>query len=86
MSDNKLSKKRHPKTGLKEVYTAWGLAEGEVIKSLLQSYGISCTFLSQVAHSIHPFSVDGLGKVKIMVTEEDYNQAKELIEKSSKEK
>ena len=65
---------------LKEVYKVWGPAEAEVIKSFLQSHGISCLFRGQVVQSVHPFSADGLGEMKIFVSEKDYALAKKLLE------
>ena len=71
---------------LKEVHTVMGPAEAEIVKSLLESYGIKAVFQSLIVQSIHPFSVDGLGEIKIMVTEDDYEAAKEIIDKTLKEK
>ena len=79
-------KKSTPKAKLKLLITVWGLAEAEVIKSLLDSYGIKCLFQSQVVHSVHPFSVDGLGELKIFVHEEDYEEAKKIISQELSEK
>jgi hypothetical protein len=79
-------KKSTPKAKLKHLITAWGLAEAEVIKSLLDSHRIKCLFQSQVVHSVHPFSVDGLGELKIFVHEEDYEKAKEIISQELSEK
>ena len=60
-----------------------GRAEAEVIKGYLESNGIECIFQSQVVHSVHPFTVNGLGEVKIMVAEEDFERAKHLMEEKS---
>ncbi len=64
---------------LKEVCKVWGPAEAEVIKSFLQSHGISCLFRGQVVQSVHPFSADGLGEIKILVSEKDFALAKKLL-------
>jgi len=64
---------------LKELTSIWGLAEAEVIKSFLESQGIPCIYKGQVVHSIHPFSVDGLGEIRIFVPEKDYETAKKLM-------
>jgi len=66
---------------LKEVHKVWGPAEAEVIRSFLQSHGISCLFRGQVVQSVHPFSADGLGEIKIFVSAKDYDLAKKLLEK-----
>ncbi|MBA7474336.1 hypothetical protein ES707_09684 [subsurface metagenome] len=52
-----------------EVYKAAGELEAQVIKGLLESYGIPCFLKSHAAPSVHMFAVDGLGEVKIMVLE-----------------
>jgi len=63
-----------------EVYKAKGELEAQVIKGLLESYGISCLFQSHAASSVHPFAIDGLGEVRIMVPEKAADKAKRLIE------
>lgn len=71
--------KLDPESKLKEVYSVWGPAEAEVIKSFLKSNGIKCLLKGLVVQSVHPFSADGLGEIKIFVAEKDYEVAKELI-------
>ncbi|MCP2604549.1 DUF2007 domain-containing protein [Candidatus Aminicenantes bacterium AH-873-B07] len=73
--------KKHAK--LKLICTVWGMAEAEVIRSLLQSYGIKCLLRSHVVQSVHPFSMNGLGELKVFVNEEDYNKAKKIISEHS---
>jgi len=64
---------------IKEVYSVWGPAEAEVIKSFLESNGIQCILKGLVVQSVHPFSADGLGEIKIFVLENDYELARKLI-------
>ena len=66
-------------TQIKEVYSVWGPAEAEVIKSFLESNGIQCILKGLVVQSVHPFSADGLGEIKIFVLEKDYELARKLI-------
>ena len=66
---------------LAEVYTAAGEAEAQVIKGLLESYGISCLLKSNAAPSVHMFAVDGMGEVKVMVVESMAKKAKKLIKR-----
>ena len=63
-----------------EVYKAKGDLEAQVIKGLLESYGIPCLLQSHTASSVHPFAIDGLGEVRIMVPEKAADEAKRLIE------
>jgi len=80
MEDKKDTKPaQDPESEFKELYKAWGSAEAEVIKSFLQSHGISCLLKGLVVQSVHPFSMDGLGEIKILVHEKDYDLAKKLL-------
>ena len=63
-----------------EVYRATGEVEAQVIKGLLENYGIPCLLKSNAAPSVHVFMVDGMGEVKVMVWESMAEKAKELIE------
>ncbi|MCJ7764046.1 MAG: DUF2007 domain-containing protein [Dehalococcoidales bacterium] len=63
-----------------EVYKAKGELEAQVIKGLLESYGIPCLFQSHTASSVHTFAINGLGEVRIMVPEKAADEAKKLIE------
>jgi hypothetical protein len=78
---NKKNQKTPPKKEeeFKEVYKAWGSAEAEVIKSFLQSHGIPCLLKGLVVQSVHAFSMDGLGEIKILVPEKDLDLAEKLL-------
>ena len=62
-----------------EVYLASGELEAQVIKSLLESYGIPCVLQSNAAHSVHLLTVDGMAEVRVMVSESMAETARELI-------
>ena len=81
--DDTQDKKKKPAehTKLKELHKVWGPVEAEIIKSYLESNGIVCILRGKVVQSVHPFSADGLGEIKILVSEEDYAQAQELLKK-----
>ncbi len=65
---------------LVEVYRAASEAEAQVIKGLLESYGIPCFLKSNAAPSVHMFTVDGMGEVRVVVMESMVRKARELIE------
>ena len=77
--NNKKEKKSEEESQLKEVHKVWGPVEANVIKSFLKSHGISCLLRGQVVQSVHPFSADGLGEIKILVSKKDYALAKKLL-------
>jgi hypothetical protein len=62
-----------------EVYRAAGEMEAQVIKGLLESYGIPCFLKGDAARTIYGLTVDGLGEVRIMVQESIAEEAKRLI-------
>ncbi len=62
-----------------EVYRSSSEMEAQVIKSLLDSYGIPCLLRSNAAPSVHMFTVDGMGEVRVMVAASMAERARELI-------
>jgi len=52
------------------------------IQSLLESYGIKCILQSHVTRSVHPFTVDGLAEVRILISEKDLDEAREILKTS----
>jgi len=63
-----------------EVYRAGGETEAQVIKGLLENYGILCLLKSHAAPSVHVLTIDGMGETKVMVWESTAEKARELIE------
>ncbi len=64
---------------LTEVYKTTYEMEAQVIKGLLESYGIPCVLRSNAAPSVFAFTVDGMGEVKIMVRDSMAEGARDLI-------
>ena len=64
---------------LVEVYRANGELEAQVIKGLLESYGIACLLTSHAAPSVHMFVVDGMGEFKVMVRQSMAERARKLV-------
>jgi hypothetical protein len=62
-----------------EVYSANGDLEAEVIKGLLESYGIACLLQPYAVSSLQNMFVPGLGGVRVMVSTDDAKKAVELI-------
>ena len=62
-----------------EIYDARNEMEAQVIKGLLESFDIPCFMKSNAAPSVHTFTMDGMGEVRIMVLESLAEKARELI-------
>ena len=69
----------HKSSKLVEVYKAPNEMEAQVIRSLLESYGIPCFLKSHAAPSVHMFTVDGMAEVRVMVLESMAGDARNLI-------
>lgn len=67
---------------LKELHRVWGRAEAEIIKSLLESNNIGCIFQGRNVQAVYPISTDGMGEIRIMVRETDYETAKSLLDEN----
>jgi hypothetical protein len=62
-----------------EVYKAKGELEAQIIKGMLESYGIPCMLRSNAAVSVHSFVFDGMGEVRVMVPESSAEEAQSII-------
>jgi hypothetical protein len=74
-------KKPAPDSGieLKEVRRIWGQSEADIIKTFLESHGISSLQRGRVVQSVHPFTADGLGEIRVFVGDKDYERAMKLL-------
>lgn len=64
---------------LVDVYTANGEIEAHIIKGKLESNGIPCMLRSHAAGSVHVFTVDGMGEVKVAVLASQAEEARKLL-------
>ena len=65
---------------LVEVYKARTEMEAQVIRGMLESFGVPSTLKSNAAPSVHMFTFDGMAEVRVMVLESRADEARELIE------
>jgi hypothetical protein len=64
---------------LKELLVVEGSMEAEIVKSKLESFQIPVLLQYEAAGRIFGITLDGLGKVKIMVPESFLEEARELV-------
>jgi hypothetical protein len=62
-----------------EVYKAATEMEAQVIRGMLESYGIPSFLKSNAAPSVHMFTFNGMATVHVMVLESLVDRARELI-------
>jgi len=68
---------------LVDVYIASGEAEAYIIKGKLEASGIPSILRSNAARSVHMFTVDGMGEIRIAVNESTAEEARRIIEDDS---
>lgn len=64
---------------MKQLIVIEGMVEAEIIKSKLASFDIPCLLQFESAGRLYGITMNGLGKIKIMVNAADYEKAKEII-------
>jgi hypothetical protein len=65
---------------LVEVWSVQGDVEAEILRGFLESNGINCLLSSDIPHSVYPFSIDGLGEVRVLVRPDNARDALRLLE------
>lgn len=61
------------------IYRAWGEAETQVVRGLLESSGIKCRLKQRGPQSIYPVTVDGLAETEIMVPKDREAEAQAIV-------
>jgi len=64
---------------LAELCRVNGPVEAEVIKNFLESQGIACILQGQMLQAIYPILIDGLAEIKVMVSENELEAARQLL-------
>ena len=64
---------------LVEVFTCWNDSEADIVISLLGAHDIQAMANSEVPHSVLPLTMDGLGKIQVLVAEADAEEARTLL-------
>lgn len=66
-------------TILKLLQETEGLMEANIIKAKLESFNIPCILQYESLGRLYGITMNGLGKVQIMVAEECFGQAQEIL-------
>ncbi|HYS77899.1 MAG TPA: hypothetical protein VEO94_03615 [Candidatus Dormibacteraeota bacterium] len=61
------------------VYRTWSDLEAQLIKGILELYGIPVSLSTDISHTLYPFTVDGLGETRILVPREAEDEAQDII-------
>lgn len=77
--DNNRQKKDSGKQDPTLVLVTWQRTEAEMIKAILEEHGIQCMLSSDITHTVYPFTMNGLGEIRIYVPKEQVSEAQHII-------
>lgn len=66
------------------VYRAQGEFEAQQMKALLHANGIPSTFRGEALRNTHGLTLDGLGVVDVLVSDEHLAAAKDVVERATR--
>jgi hypothetical protein len=61
------------------VYRTWSDLEAQLVKGILELYGIPVGLSTDISHALYPFTVDGLGETRILVPLEAEGEAHVIL-------
>ena len=65
--------------GDKLLIRTWSDVEAATVRQILNSHGIPCQVVSDVPHTVLPFTMDGLGEIRILVPARCHGDAQEVL-------
>ena len=73
-------RERYRHMDIVRVHSVQGQPEADLLQSLLEANGIESYTKGRAVQSVHPFTMNGLGEIRILVREEDVDKARKIIE------
>jgi len=61
------------------VYRTWSDLEAQIVKGILELYGIPVGLSTDISHLLYPFTVDGLGETRVLVPSEAEGEAQTIL-------
>ena len=61
------------------VHRIWSDAEAQIIKGILEFYGIPVCLARDLSHSLYPLTVDGLGETRVLVPDSASEEARQIL-------
>ena len=62
------------------IFQTWNDSEAELVRGILESYGIPCRIRSKISHQVYPFTMDGLGEIRLEIPSEAEEEARRIIQ------
>ena len=68
---------------LVHIFDAQGEGEAALVRGLLATHDIETATTGDSVQSVYPFTMDGLGRVGILVSEKDAEEARRILQERS---
>ena len=62
------------------IFKTWNDSEAELVRGILESYGIPCRIRSNISHQVYPFTMDGLGEIRLEIPSEAEEEARHILQ------
>jgi putative signal transducing protein len=62
------------------IFQTWNDSEAELVRGILESYGIPCRIRSSISHQVYPFTMDGLGEIRLEIPSEAAEEARRILQ------
>jgi len=62
------------------LYRTWSDLEAQLVKGILELYGIPVGLSTDISHTLYPFTLDGLGETRVLVPLEAAGEARSILE------
>jgi hypothetical protein len=61
------------------VLRTWNDLEAQLVKGILELYGIPVSLSTDISHTLYPFTLDGLGETRVLVPLEAAGEAHVIL-------
>jgi putative signal transducing protein len=62
------------------IFQTWNDSEAELVRGIMESYGIPCRIRSDIPHQVVPLTVDGLGEIRLEIPSEAAEEARRILQ------
>jgi Putative prokaryotic signal transducing protein len=62
------------------VFRTWSDQEAQIVKGILELYGIPVCLETDLSHALYPLTLDGLGEIRVLVPNEAGEEAQTILD------
>jgi hypothetical protein len=62
------------------IFRTWSDQEAQIVKGILELYGIPVCLDTDLSHALYPLSIDGLGEIRVLVPGAAGDEARAILD------